>query len=142
MYIRLSLTNFIFGPSPNSAWKRPKFVSHAGHFAARHVLGGMPQWQDAWRARGGHAELAALPLLQRGALAHRLVATSWSCTRKRRPELSPTVSSTLYLVLALFILSSTAMAERLSILPAASACRTPVLPTGSSRPSAASRSRG
>ena len=41
-----------FGP------KLTQIASHAYHFVARHVLGGMPRWQDAWRARGSPTELA------------------------------------------------------------------------------------
>ena len=37
------MTNFIFGSSPNSAWKRPKFVSHAGHSFARQLFDEMSQ---------------------------------------------------------------------------------------------------
>ena len=43
-----------FGPDP------AQIASHADHIVARHVLGGMPQWQDAWRARGDHARVEAL----------------------------------------------------------------------------------
>jgi len=100
------------------------------------MLGGMPQWQDAcrarspaiaaaWRARspsGGHL-MVLHEKLESGALAHGILHS-------------------LSLVLALFVISSTAMAERLSNLPAASACRTLVLRPGLSRPSAAARSRG
>ena len=37
------MANFVFGPSPNSAWKRPKFVSHAGHSVARQLFDEMSQ---------------------------------------------------------------------------------------------------
>ena len=38
-----------------------QIASHADHIVARHVLCGMPQWQDAWtRARGDHARIQAL----------------------------------------------------------------------------------
>jgi hypothetical protein len=33
----------LLGPCPNSACNRSRIASHADHFAARHVLGKMPQ---------------------------------------------------------------------------------------------------
>jgi hypothetical protein len=88
------LTNFIFGPSPNSAWKWPKFVSHTGHSIARHLFVEMLQWptrgQDV--AAMHHSRLHLRGQLPCAPVAHREGARALSRT-PQSPWCSPSAPS-------------------------------------------------
>jgi len=93
MYISTRTTNFIFGPSPNSAWKWHKFVSHTGHSVARHLFVEMLQWptrgQDV--AAMHHSRLHLRGQLPCAPVAHREDARALSRT-PQSPRYSPTPS--------------------------------------------------
>ena len=44
-------TNFVFGPSSNSARNKPKIASNLAYSDARHVFDEMPAWSPCTRAR-------------------------------------------------------------------------------------------
>ena len=117
-----SRANFVFGPSPNSARKRPEIASHAGHFAARHVLEETPQRLDTSLVRGDHAQRPHLHC------CHHHLAFSPSVPVWRSTRASPTSFTRLTRSLASLLAlcspwQSTAMDGR-----AAQAAAAPLLP--------------